>query len=169
MSGDAERLDRNADGLAPPASTQWSGEESGEPEEGRPLPPFFAGDEDAAAPAAPAQAPGRDADELVQEEPESFPYEAVGGPAAPAPAAAAEDDDFPVEAFDVPELHRAPAGAAPAAAAGAEGEVAERLERFAARLREQGAAALTAEIQSADRFDALLAGMIAGYLAAQAD
>ena len=45
-------------------------------------------------------------------------------------------------------------------------ELADRLERFAARLRTEGAASLGAGL-SGDRLDTLLAGILAGYLAAR--
>jgi hypothetical protein len=49
------------------------------------------------------------------------------------------------------------------------GEVADRLEALAARLRDQGARGVEEGMASSDRMTALLAGLIAGYLAGLAD
>lgn len=194
MSGDAERQDRDADTLPPPASTRWVDEERGEGDEARPLPPFFAGDAPAqpvtrrTGTGTPAQAPEEDMAETSpaktqaepapeREEREEFPFEAVAeGAAGPAVAHEPEigegdEDDFPVQAFDVPGLREtagAPAAAA-RAASDAEAAMADRLERLAARLRDEGPGALAAELDRGDRFDGLLAGMVAGYLAARGD
>jgi len=108
---------------------------------------------------------------------------------APAPQASApepdEGDVFPIEAFIIPEdADRLPHGVDSAPAPQAKplskklmqplpqdraALLAERLEAIARRLRSDGAAALDQDIQSPNRFDALLAGVLAGYLAAGDD
>lgn len=188
MSGEAERQDRDEETLPPPASTRWADDEGGEGDETRPLPPFFAGDAPPARPAPPVQRTGPEERAAPPEqtgappEPtdaeaapnEAFPFE-HGSVEAPAPvveeeAGTVEDEDFPVEAFDVPGLGQEPeVPPADTGARAAEEAIADRLERLATRLREGGPGAVTAELDSGDRFDALLAGMIAGYLAARGD
>lgn len=117
----------------------------------------------------------------------------LGTPAAPAPAPAPVDplapedegDVFPIEAFIIPEdAERLPSGVdgvpsqqgmplskklmqpLPEDRAA---RLANRLEAIARRLRTDGAAALDQDLQSRDRFDALLVGVLAGYLAAGDD
>ncbi|HEX6939595.1 MAG TPA: hypothetical protein VF158_09295 [Longimicrobiales bacterium] len=124
--------------------------------------------------------------------------EATGpSPVTPAAAAASAEgapvddappddaDAFPIDAFILPEDadHR-PGGAD--AAAGQHttplskkllrplpedraARLADRLEAIARRLRVDGPAALSQDLESHDRFDALLAGVLAGYLAAGDD
>lgn len=48
-------------------------------------------------------------------------------------------------------------------------EVAARLEQLAARLRDVGLNAVAGTLRNGDRFDALLAGLVAGFLAASPD
>jgi hypothetical protein len=61
------------------------------------------------------------------------------------------------------------AGGEPAAkdgpAIGLDGEVADRLEALAARIRADGYSAAEREMDSPDRLSSLLAGVVAGYLA----
>jgi hypothetical protein len=47
--------------------------------------------------------------------------------------------------------------------------LADRLERLARQLRAEGVSALAAGAVSGDRLDALMAGLLTGYLAAQSD
>jgi hypothetical protein len=91
------------------------------------------------------------------------PYDAFA-PAAveswePAHATSAE----PGSVLEPSPVRGEPAGVM---AGNAADELANRLERFAARLRAEGTAALGAGL-SGDRLDTLLAGMLAGYLAAR--
>ncbi|MEJ2217065.1 MAG: hypothetical protein P8099_10665 [Gemmatimonadota bacterium] len=126
-------------------------------------------------------------------EDESFPFEDMGAPAAEGPADAgfsAEQeprtaeagmpaldseepeprDDFPVEAFHLPgtEYGEQPtvAPAVPDHTATRAVELADRLDRLAGALRSRGTAALTDQLAGGDRFDALLTGLLAGFLAA---
>ncbi|HEX7120436.1 MAG TPA: hypothetical protein VF212_16710 [Longimicrobiales bacterium] len=113
------------------------------------------------------------------------------GPSTPAPASpvasaqeppADDADAFPIDAFIIPEdADHLPAGVDSAPAPHATplskklmqplpedraARLADRLEAIARRLRADGPAALGKDLESHDRFDALLAGVLAGYLAA---
>lgn len=146
MSGDAQ----SGGPFLPPVFTRWSDEPNSTPEQ-------------AGRSAAPGPAP------------------APVGPVAPED----EGDVFPIEAFIIPEdADRLPSGVdsppqqhgtplskklmqpLPADRAA---RLADRLEAIARRLRANGAAALDPDLQSPNRFDALLAGVLAGYLAAGDD
>ena len=119
--------------------------------------------------------------------------EAAGEP-APRSVGYEDEDDFPFDAFDIEgggEAERSAAepapeegvraawgeeagggdtGGAPAEDAearemAAARDLADRLDEMARRLRDQGGAAVREELESDDRFTALLAGLLAGYLA----
>lgn len=112
-----------------------------------------------------------------------------GQPSAPSPAPAApapdEEDSFPIEAFIIPEeAERLPSGVDSVPSANTTplskklmqplpedrtARLADRLESIARRLRTDGPAALDQDLQSPNRFDALLAGVLAGYLASGDD
>lgn len=187
--------DRNRDSsVPPPASTEWSQEPAEEGGE-RPLPPFFAGAEEVtpqqapeppapARPAEPAELEGPDTGAGVESPPatdEPFPFEDMSATVGERPADAgipmldAQEpeprDDFPVEAFQLPGMER---GGEPMAAPAVPDhtstralELAERLDRMAGALRSRGTAALTEQLAGGDRFDALLTGLLAGFLAAK--
>ena len=112
-------------------------------------------DEGPAAPAVP------EADTTSIDALEAEPAEEPVAPSAPA-----TDDDFPVDSFDIEGEGGVAAPAEPGAGDMA-GELADRLEDMARRLRDQGPAAAEAEMSSGDRFTALLGGLLAGYLAAR--
>lgn len=154
------------DAPAPPTSTGWSRDDDSHDDDL--APPFVPGE---AAPAG-------------EEDAGPFPFD--GDWADEEGEAETRDEDvFPVEAFDiegdetgwgtepgstVAEEEVAPetppeAGAIESREMEAAREVAGRLEEMARRLRDQGPAAARAEIDSADRFTSLLAGLLAGYLA----
>lgn len=96
--------------------------------------------------------------------------------------AESEDSEaFPIEAFIIPDdSERMPAGfeteslspsepisnVASPATLDRTSRLADRLEALARKLRAQGPAALGNGLDSGDRFDAVLAGLLAGYLAA---
>ncbi len=84
----------------------------------------------------------------------------------------AEGGSFPPEAFYVPaDAERAPAGAVPGSAPPMDDAeaLAERLEQIARRLRHEGTGHLADRIGSGDRFEAILAAAITGYLAGRRD
>lgn len=136
--------------------------------------------------------------EAVFAEEPAMPFEAAdpGLTVEESPGLAEEDEEaageFPQDAFFIPEevervtsgvdatsaetvpayrvikaavLDQAPGGRLNAAAA----TLAERLERFARLLRENGPAVLPGALTSGDRLDLLLAGLLTGYLVANDD
>lgn len=106
-----------------------------------------------------------DADETVVDTAESVAV----AEEEPLAAAAAEPE---VDLGELEAMLEAAAPAVPGAyetpgAPDAAIKIAERLEELAARLRAEGAPATAADMASSDRLTALLAGLIAGYLAGQ--
>ncbi|MBI4409571.1 MAG: hypothetical protein HY561_07670 [Gemmatimonadetes bacterium] len=184
MRGDATSGRTPASGSAPlpPVVTRPAASRGAASSSGGMLPPFLAGAPRPSAPAArpssrPAPAPparpvstsAADAGRAAQKQRDPW-----AAPDAP--------QEFPLDAFIIPEgAERLPAGvAAPAASAVPRGEapkgapaaareLADRLEALAQRLRREGAAALGQGMASSDRFEVLLAGLLAGYLAARND
>lgn len=159
------------DAPAPPTSTGWSRDDETH-------------DDDLAPPFVPGEAEPAEDDAAGP-----FPFEGGWGDEE-GEAEAREEDVFPVEAFDIEgdetswgtepgstepgstvaeeDVARdTPPEAGPAESREMEAarEIAGRLEEMARRLRDQGPAAARAEIDSADRFTSLLAGLLAGYLA----
>lgn len=144
----------------PPTSMGWAQEPAEEDEEL--APPFIPG----AAPDStePPPSPQWDEDAAAG----AFPF-APDRPDAAGAGMREFEDDFPMEAFQIEGEQEAPV----------EGEtdavyeppddgvydLADRLEAMAHRLRAEGAAAAEAEMSAPDRFTALLAGLLAGYLA----
>ncbi|HEX7051016.1 MAG TPA: hypothetical protein VF188_12480 [Longimicrobiales bacterium] len=116
-----------------------------------------------------------------------FESEPAAGPAEPAsagspplssdglrtdPVGGVSDDPFAdpvgvasIPPADVAALPMLDDPLTPAAGSGAVIELADRLERIAARLRSEGAAALGPGLTGSDRLDAILTGLLAGYLA----
>jgi hypothetical protein len=167
----------------PPASTRWS-EPTSHQDEGL-LPPFVprrprSDAESGDAPPVTTTPPDDSLDhEDVQADDEPFPFETpwdggadVAEPEvdlaeleqrfeAATPAVPGVGWDTGPEAHQKagPDVDRSAAGPAPAA------ELAERLEGLAARLRAGGWESVEADMASPDRLTALLAGLIAGYLA----
>ena len=155
---------------APPASTSLDPQ----PDEG---------DDELAPPFVPGGAePSPESDAVKHDV--AAPAEPPQGPPAPdgppAPETGAEDD-FPFEAFDIEggegqqetaeggEPAREPTEATVVSAGGRTGatpadELADRLEAMADKLRRRGTAGVEADMSSPDRFTALLAGLLAGYL-----
>ncbi|MGH7445003.1 MAG: hypothetical protein ACREKM_09010, partial [Longimicrobiales bacterium] len=81
----------------------------------------------------------------------------------------AEVDDFPLDAFIIPEgTERLPTGLLEADRRQRQraSELADRLEALAWRLRREGYSALARQTAHGDPVDALIAGILAGYLAA---
>ena len=122
--------------------------------------------------------------ETPWEEEEAGPEDDAEPESADEPFAGAggqDEDEFPFEAFDIEGAYEEAAGTAeaepePAADTGGEPDaearemaaardLADRLEEMARRLRDQGGAAVRQELESDDRFTALLAGLLGGYLA----
>mgnify|MGYP000911926723 CR=1 FL=1 len=120
--------------------------------------------------------------------PGDVPAGDAGGHADESGAAEPLEEAFPVDAFFVPEevaqvpvgLGGAgidtgvapPADPAPGAGIGDPLEVArlaDRLDRFAQRLRRDGYAAIGAGMTGGDRLELLLSGLLAGYLAGRND
>lgn len=113
----------------------------------------------AGAPAAPAQ------DAAATERPAAPAGEPEARGAHTAPPAA----PAPITAFDgaPPSMALTPAAAPGAVLDPAALELVERLEAAAQRLREHGAAGLAVDLLNGDRFDAMLAGVLTGFLAAR--
>lgn len=162
---------------APLASTRWTEEEGAD--DGGLMPPFIPGvsasEADAAepggpvAPAEPAPSESSTADpESVGTAAEPFPF-GVPGTDEPQPEQAGATDDFPYDAFDLSDEPEADVGVSEPPFADAPGagvdDAAERLEDLARRLRSEGPAAAESALGSGDRLTALLAGVLAGYLA----
>jgi hypothetical protein len=84
-------------------------------------------------------------------------------------------EEFPLDAFIVPEqtqhvptgLEGAPATPPPEPTAAT--TLAERLEKLSHRLRVEESDAIVRRLASGDRLDALLAGLLAGYLAGKSE
>lgn len=108
-------------------------------------------------------------------EPEPESEQEFGGDAEPWAASASEgEDEFPFGAFDiegaggqqgaeVEEPSHAPSAASTSVAG--DDAMADRVERLAEALRREGRPGVEREIGSEDRLTALLAGVLAGYLA----
>jgi hypothetical protein len=167
---------------APLASTRWA--EEAEAEDDGLVPPFIPGASgvgsaaarpEADPPTQPASGVGGTtefADAPGPADPfgtpaEAFPFQPPRHE-APVPEAAGSDD-FPFDAFDLSggEAEAAAAVDEPAQAMGSgdADDVADRLEALARRLRDEGAGAAESALASGDRLTALLAGVLAGYLA----
>lgn len=164
---------------APLASTRWTEEEGAD--DGGLMPPFIPGASPSEAGAAEfggsgARAePGPSASSTAESESvgtaaEPFPFGVPGGD-EPQPEQAGATDDFPYDAFDLSdepetdvEVSEPPLADAAAPGAGVD-DAAERLEDLARRLRSEGPAAAESALGSGDRLTALLAGVLAGYLA----
>jgi hypothetical protein len=90
-------------------------------------------------------------------------------------AAAAQREEFPLDAFIVPEqAHRVPNGmeGKPVTAAPETtplSSLAERLEKLSHKLRVEDTDEVIRRLASGDRLDALLGGLVAGYLAGSSD
>lgn len=86
-------------------------------------------------------------------------------------ASARRDDEFPMDAFIIPEqAQRVPTGleGKPLPEQPAHTpvtELADRLEKLSHRLRVEDADAVLKRLASGDKLDALLAGLLAGFLA----
>jgi hypothetical protein len=149
----------------PPVTTHRAGADGQQPkDEGVLVPPFLVGK------------PGSVSEDALweglKENGEGEVIPAFGSP----PDEAAED--IPSNAFFIPEgADHVPTGIDPAAAQPAEhretetwhvevSTIAERLEMVARRLRSEGAASLSTKLAAGDSLDTLLAGLLAGYLAA---
>jgi hypothetical protein len=143
----------------PPLTTGWAPEPAEMDEEL--APPFIPG----GAPRPVEPAPGGDAGE--DDGTEAFPFP----PDEPAAGAGRREleDDFPVHAFQIEGAEVEPAageiGYPHEAPDDSVHDLADRLEAMARRLRAEGSAAAEAEMSAPDRFTALLAGLLAGYLA----
>lgn len=186
MTDQGAGLTRPEDTPAPLASTRWTEEQGGE--EAELMPPFVPGQRAAApvedvpesetrvgtsepGPAHPAPAPGvaeevgGDADALPAEP--SWGSEGGAGVDEAAPAEAPAADDFPYEAFDLSgqEMEGGSGTGAEKPADAGTGEIAERLEELARRLRADGPAAAGEALASGDRLTSLLGGVISGFLA----
>lgn len=80
-------------------------------------------------------------------------------------------EEFPLDAFSVPDLTQQrstepdPQPPAPSPAS----SLAERLERLSQRLRVEQSEEIVRRLAAGDRFDALLAGLLAGYLAGKSE
>lgn len=145
---------------SPPTSTGWAQEPAETDEEL--APPFIPG----GAPAPVESAPGGDQEEDT--EAAAFPF-APDRPDATGAGRREFEDDFPMHAFQIEGAEVEPAEAEVRGAhqppRDSAHDLADRLEAMADRLRAEGSAAAEAEMSAPDRFTALLAGLLAGYLA----
>ena len=88
---------------------------------------------------------------------------------------AGRKEEFPLDAFIVPEqAQHVPSGlegtaATPPPPPSATVSLAERLEKLSHRLRVEESDAVVRRLASGDRLDALLAGLLAGYLAGKSE
>jgi hypothetical protein len=84
-------------------------------------------------------------------------------------------EEFPLDAFIVPEqAQHVPSGlegtaATPPPPQSATASLAERLEKLSHRLRVEESDAIVRRLAGGDRLDALLAGLLAGYLAGKSE
>jgi hypothetical protein len=87
----------------------------------------------------------------------------------------ARRDEFPLEAFIVPEQsQRVPSGLEPGSRPTPPDKqpitpLAERLEKLSHRLRVEDTDSIVRRLAAGDRLDALLAGLLAGYLAGKSE
>ena len=182
MTQEDPGIDSPEDTPAPLASTRWA--EEAEVDDDGLMPPFIPGSggagsvapsperETTGSPDESAGSIGAAGEAAAFDTPaEMFPFEPTRyEEAVPEPAGS---DDFPLDAFDLSGGEaETPAAAAydesataAATTAGDADDVAERLEALARRLRDEGAGAAEAALASGDRLTALLAGVLAGYLA----
>jgi hypothetical protein len=151
------------DGPLPPVTTHWAGGDGQQPQdEGMLVPPFLMGRPNV----------------LSENEFWEDPGDNAVGEVVPAFGSPPEEiaEDIPSNAFFIPEgADHVPTGIDPAAAQPAEhretwhvevSTIAERLEMVARRLRSEGPASLATKLAAGDSLDTLLAGLLAGYLAA---
>ncbi|MFW5946974.1 MAG: hypothetical protein ACOCUW_00665 [Gemmatimonadota bacterium] len=121
--------------------------------------------------AFPFEAGWEDADEELAGDEDDFPFEAFdieGDPATADQARGADADAYQDAGYAEETFEEDLYGTEPFDAAGpgsTAADLAARLETMARRLREGGAGAVQAELDAPDRFTALLAGLVAGYLA----
>lgn len=105
----------------------------------------------------------------VEEEPLPFYGWPPGSSEDQPPEMGLEELEAAPDAPDAPEPVPTPAADAvdrPDAPADPTGDIADRLEALAERIRTEGPDALERDMASLDRFTALVAGVVAGYLAA---
>lgn len=147
----AERRANGVNLLRPARTTRMNG--GPRPATVRPLPPFLnsgtKGDRRRSETPHPAAAP---VPKFAADEPTPSDFEV---------------DDFPLDAFIIPEgTERLPAGLAEADRRQRQraSELADRLEALAWRLRREGYSALARQTAHGDPVDALIAGILAGYL-----
>jgi hypothetical protein len=168
----------------PPAFTKHGDGRGASNGDGRLAPPFIGGPGGTPRNEPPGEPPPISASSGGGgNEPWETPDEGVVEPAfqADTDAALAELDqqarreDFPLDAFIVPEeTRRMPAGMeGQAMPAGPEPSqvtaLADRLEKLSHRLRVEETGAMLHKLARGDRLDALLAGLLAGYLAGSSE
>ena len=149
--------------MLPPVTTQRQSEQAVPAKDGRLAPPFVA-------------AVGRDADEPAPWE--TMSDEGVVEPMFEAETEAvmaelslqAKQSEFPLDAFIIPEeTQRVPSGLEGQPASQQSHTpltaLADRLEKLSHRLRVEDTTVMVRRLAGGDKLDALLAGLLAGYLA----
>lgn len=163
--GDAARPSR---GLMPPALTQRSNDRDGKHGDGRLAPPFVGGPMSAAPASNEEKMPWEGMPDEGTVEPV---FKADTENALNELTQNAKREEFPLDAFIIPEqTQRVPSGlegqAVPATPTpAAVRALADHLEKLSHRLRVEEAHELLRRLASGDRLEAMLAGLIAGYLA----
>ena len=162
----------------PPAVTQRNGVEPAAAPEARMAPPFVAGSDPAEVAASPAGAAPSAGEE------ERMPWETMSDEGVVEPMFEADTDavlaelsqqakkeEFPLDAFIIPDhAQRVPSGLEgkplpPHAGPTPLNTLADRLEKLSHRLRVEDTEVMVRRLAGGDRLDALLAGLLAGYLA----
>lgn len=163
----AERRANGVNLLPPARTTRMNG--GPRPATVRPLPPFRHPATDRSVYSALRQAlPHRVATDTVRTAPGGAAPLRVDRAIDEIPAGSGlEVDDFPLDAFIIPEgMDHLPAGMEEADRRQRQraSELADRLEALAWRLRREGYSALARQTAHGDPVDALIAGILAGYL-----
>ena len=149
--------------MLPPVTTQRQNEQSIPTTDGRLAPPFVA----AVGPTADEPAPW---DSMSDEGVVEPMFEAESEAVMAELSLQARQSEFPLDAFIIPEeSQRVPSGLEGQPASQQSHTpltaLADRLEKLSHRLRVEDTTVIVRRLAGGDRLDALLAGLLAGYLA----